>query len=149
MRQEKSCGVLCFHGNQFLLMTRPKGYDLPKGHIEGNETELECALRELEEETGITPDKIWIDTTFRYSVTYFTVYGDTGELVEKTTVIFMGILREPTEIRVKTAEHIGYEWHEWYPPHIIQRENINGLMAAIEQHYNDAGPPSMWLPTQD
>lgn len=145
MRELKACGVLVFNGDTFLLMTRPNGYDLPKGHIEPDESELDCALRELEEETGIQPDQIKIDPSFRYSVTYYSVYQETGELIEKTTVIFVGFLQAPTHIRVKTSEHNGFEWLTWHPPHIIQRETINGLMAAIEQHYADAGRPSQWL----
>lgn len=37
-------------------------WDLPKGHVDEGETELQCTLRELYEETGISADDIEIDT---------------------------------------------------------------------------------------
>lgn len=40
---------------QFLLIRDPyENWGLPKGHLEGEETPLEAALREVEEETGLT-----------------------------------------------------------------------------------------------
>lgn len=57
MMFEKSCGIVVFHENdrrEYLLLHYPGGHwDLPKGHVEKDETEEETALRELEEETGI------------------------------------------------------------------------------------------------
>ena len=57
---EKSCGVLPYrmvNGQQeFLLVfeTYSKCWSLPKGHIEAGETDVQTALRELYEETGLT-----------------------------------------------------------------------------------------------
>lgn len=57
---EKSCGVLAYRireGRQeFLLVfeSYSKCWSLPKGHIEAGETDVQAALRELQEETGIT-----------------------------------------------------------------------------------------------
>ena len=57
---EKSCGVLPYrmvNGRQeFLLVfeTYSKCWSLPKGHIEAGETDVQTALRELYEETGLT-----------------------------------------------------------------------------------------------
>ena len=56
MQQLKSCGVLVFRDEpslSFLLMEHTQRLDLPKGHVDPGESEIECALRELEEETGI------------------------------------------------------------------------------------------------
>ena len=59
---EKSCGLVVVNSNEILLLkysaydTQGEGghWDFPKGHIETNETEIMTALRELEEETGIS-----------------------------------------------------------------------------------------------
>ncbi len=58
MSDVKSCGIIVFKRDplEFLLMRHPTRWDLPKGHVDPGETDLECALRELEEETGIGVD---------------------------------------------------------------------------------------------
>ena len=61
MRKLYSYGVLIVRGepiDSFLLMRHATRWDLPKGHIDEGETEIQCALRELVEETGITADDI-------------------------------------------------------------------------------------------
>ena len=46
LRQVKSCGFFVMKSNQsFLLMKHPERYDLPKGHMEPEETEQQTALR--------------------------------------------------------------------------------------------------------
>ncbi len=58
MKLERSCGAVVFtRGNgkvRYLLVQNPHGvYGFPKGHMEGKETELETAIREIWEETGL------------------------------------------------------------------------------------------------
>ena len=56
MSDVKSCGFLLVRGEpirEFLLMRHADRWDLPKGHVDAGETEMECALRELAEETGV------------------------------------------------------------------------------------------------
>jgi bis(5'-nucleosidyl)-tetraphosphatase len=43
-------------------------WSFPKGHVEGTETEVETAKREIKEETAID---VLIDPTFRETVSYF------------------------------------------------------------------------------
>ena len=73
MTQPISCGFLIVRGNpieSFLLMKHSRRWDLPKGHVDEGETELQCALRELREETGIAAEDIEIDPTFSYENRY-------------------------------------------------------------------------------
>jgi bis(5'-nucleosidyl)-tetraphosphatase len=132
----KSCGVILFREHtdrQFLLMKHARRYDLPKGHMERGEDELSCALRELQEETGITNDEVRIDSVFRFEHTYSPRYKRLGgRRVTKTVVIFLGWLRVQAE--VLPTEHAGHEWIEWSPPHGIQANTIDPLLFAVEEH---------------
>lgn len=48
MRCVKSCGTLLMKpDNSFLLLRHSDRYDLPKGHMENGETELDTAIRGL------------------------------------------------------------------------------------------------------
>lgn len=74
MTYEKSCGAIVYrkhHGNIEILLIKHINsghWSFPKGHVEQNETEVETALREVKEETGID---VLIDPSFRETVTYF------------------------------------------------------------------------------
>jgi 8-oxo-dGTP pyrophosphatase MutT (NUDIX family) len=55
-RSHKVFGVICETGEKKYLLVRGKRsgkWSFPKGHMEGKESALECALRELYEETGV------------------------------------------------------------------------------------------------
>ena len=74
MLHEKSCGAIVyrrFHGNIEILLIKHINsghWSFPKGHVEQGETEIETALREIKEETGLD---VLIDPSFRETVTYF------------------------------------------------------------------------------
>ena len=71
---EKSCGAIVYrksHGNTEILLIKHVNsghWSFPKGHVEADETEVETALREIKEETGID---VIIDPSFRETVSYF------------------------------------------------------------------------------
>jgi len=73
MLHEKSCGAIVYrkyHGNTEILLIKHINsghWSFPKGHVEGDETEVETAKREIMEETGIDVN---LDPTFRETVTY-------------------------------------------------------------------------------
>lgn len=74
MLHEKSCGAIVYrksHGNTEILLIKHINsghWSFPKGHVEGNETEVETAIREIKEETAID---VMIDPTFRETVSYY------------------------------------------------------------------------------
>ncbi len=118
---------------EFLLMRHPHRWDLPKGRAEAGETLLETALRETHEETGIPPDALEIDPEFRFESRYRLPYRDRpGKTFEKTVTYFLGFLRKPVEIRL--TEHPDYRWFPWRPPHQIQTQTVDPLLAAIAAH---------------
>ncbi len=72
MKREKSCGAVIYRtegGRRVYLVERtPSGKTvIPKGHVEGNETEVETALREIREETNL---EVALDVSFREVATY-------------------------------------------------------------------------------
>ncbi len=67
-----AAGGWVFDNNNNLLMIKRLGFwDIPKGHLEKGETLQECAIREVEEETGIKKLKI------QYKI------GETRHLINK------------------------------------------------------------------
>lgn len=134
MSELKACGVLVVQGDpirEFLLMKHPDRWDLPKGHVDPGEGEIECALRELEEETGIPPQAITLDPDFRFVHQYKVQSRRTGgEWWPKTLVIFLGRLQQAVDIT--TTEHESFAWFPWNPPHRIQEQTIDPLLASVE-----------------
>ena len=60
MNLERSCGAIVFTrkaGQPLFVVVREMAgaYSFPKGHMEGEETEMETARREVYEETGLRP----------------------------------------------------------------------------------------------
>ena len=88
MLNEKSCGAIVyrkFHGNTEILLIKHINsghWSFPKGHVEKGETEVETALREIKEETGID---VIIDPTFRETVSYYPKKD-----IQKVVVYFIG-----------------------------------------------------------
>lgn len=135
MHTVKSCGVLITRGRpirEFLLMQHRHRWDLPKGHIDPGETDIECALREMWEETGIPEDAVTLDPEFRF-VHQYRVRTDRvpGGQAEKTLIIFLAELQR--DVTITTTEHPSYAWFRWDPPHRIQEQTINPLLAAVDE----------------
>ena len=116
-------------------------WDLPKGHIDPGETDWDCALRELREETGILEHQIEPDFRFEFRLDY-PVRSLGGERM-KTLIVFLAkLLVDDVEIIV--TEHLGHEWMPWTPPHRIQAKTIDPLLAAAERFLSPAPvPPSV------
>ena len=111
MKREKSCGALVYRqqGDKLMLLLlrhRHGGHwSFPKGHVEGNETETETALREVKEETGLT---IELHEGFRHTVEYYPKPG-----VKKLVVYFLG-RAAANAVTVRQEEEISeLKWVEW------------------------------------
>lgn len=88
MRYEKSCGVIVFTREnnciKYVIIESINGiYGFPKGHVEGNETEIQTALREVFEEVGLKPNII---DGFKETVEYYIPAVD----VQKQVIYFLG-----------------------------------------------------------
>lgn len=103
MLREKSCGVVVFCDNEYLLLHYPsRHWDFPKGHVEKGEKEEETAIREAKEETGLD---VRILPGFREKISYF--YKKEG-LVGKDVIFFLAEA-ENKEVKL-SAEHQGFKW---------------------------------------
>ncbi len=94
MKQEKSCGAIILNEQskelKVLLLKHNAGHwAFAKGHVEGNETEEQTALREIKEETSLD---VTLDTNFRTTVRYSPM-----EDVEKEVVYFLAYKTEGNE----------------------------------------------------
>lgn len=88
-----------------MILHYPGGhFDLPKGHIEGEETEKEAAIRELEEETGIT--EVELIDGYRHMIEY--QFRHAGNLIQKDVVFFLG--KTNTEEITISHEHQDFMW---------------------------------------
>ncbi len=92
----------------FLLLHYPSGHwDFVKGKMEKGELEKETAIRETEEETGITDVKFldgfeeWIQYNFQFE----------GELVNKKVVFFLGETKT-RDVKI-SHEHLNYTWMDY------------------------------------
>ena len=133
MAEAKSCGFLIVRGEpvrEFLLMRHADRWDLPKGHVDPGETEMQCALRELNEETRITAGDIEGIDGFRFTMQYPVRAKRDGRLHDKTLVVFLA--RLVRDVKIEPTEHGGYQWFPWNPPHQIQERTIDPLLAAVE-----------------
>ncbi|MAF14224.1 MAG: diadenosine tetraphosphate hydrolase [Parcubacteria group bacterium] len=117
MIREKTIGVIIFKrqgkGLRYLLLHHGGSYwNFPKGRQEGKETELQSALRELSEETGI--NKVDILDGFRDEYNYdfdSRIKDGTREKVYKKAIFFIG---EVIGDKVKISdEHIDFDWYDF------------------------------------
>ena len=112
MIEETSAGIVLFRkeGSKklFLLLHYPSGHwDFVKGKMEQGESTHQTAIREAQEETGITDITFvenfeeWIEYNFKYK----------GELVQKKVVFFLAETKTK-EIEI-SHEHSGYIWMDY------------------------------------
>jgi dATP pyrophosphohydrolase len=97
------------NGEEFLLLQRsesdriyPGLWQLITGSIRGTETAVSAALREMSEETGITPARVWVVPL----VNSFYVASD--DVVHLTTV-FAAEVHSDSVIKL-SSEHQNYLW---------------------------------------
>jgi bis(5'-nucleosidyl)-tetraphosphatase len=111
VKVERSAGVIVYrraaraNEEEFLLLDYGRFWDYPKGHVEKGEDDLEAALREVKEETGV--DDLTLHDGFRHEITYFFRDKRKG-LIKKTVVFFLG--RTKAKDVTLSHEHSGAEF---------------------------------------
>ena len=107
MKEEVSAGVILFNelDGKFLLLNYPsKHWDFVKGKMERGETPRKTAIRETNEETGIS-DVDFLDG-FEEEIEYY-FYADNQE-IHKKVIFFLG--KTKTTDVILSHEHIDYIW---------------------------------------
>lgn len=116
---------------EFLLMRHPDRWDLPKGIAESGESLEQTALREMAEETGLDPSAVHLDPNFRFAIEYPIRYPGDGVERLKRVHYFLAWVDQPRNIAC--TEHDEGRWFDWEPPHEIQPQTIDPLLAKVEE----------------
>ena len=142
MRHETACGVLLFQDRPrksfLILLHEDDRIDLPKGRLERGEDELECALREMEEETGIDRERVRVVDGFRF-VTTWVMTKRSGARVTKSVVLFAVEAEGPCAVR--TPDHDDYAWVTWQPPHAFPEHRTLDLALSAWEAFAAATRP--------
>lgn len=101
----RSCGVIPYRlregTREYLVLMQTNGsWSFPKGHMEPGETEIQTALRELHEETGLDAQLLpGMSVTLEYAIAPFTT---------KQVVLFLGEVSGTLALQEK--EILGHRW---------------------------------------
>ena len=103
MKNEKSCGAVVFTRDggriKYVIVETKNGcFGFPKGHVEKGESEIETAVREILEETGLCVD---LKDGFREESFYTFTWG--GEEISKHVVYFLAEFSRQS-IKVQESE---------------------------------------------
>ncbi len=131
MPTERSAGVIVFRngatgGREYLLLRSASGghWSFPKGRVEPNEDDLTTALRELQEEAGVSVE---IVADFRAKLSYSFARG--SESFSKEVVYFLG---RATSFDVKlSGEHLDYMWASY--ARARQRLSFENTQEVLEK----------------
>jgi len=112
MAESTSSGVIPFRTTRgkreyLVLKGRTGDWEFPKGTIEEDEELQQTALRELEEETGISEVKLL--NGFREDYSY--VFQSRGETIHKTVHLFIGHSFQASANLSK--EHSDHQWRTY------------------------------------
>ena len=135
-KREKSCGAVVYNPKKhsFLIIKMLNGnWGFPKGHTEDQETDIQTAIREVMEETGIN---IEILDGFKKSIKYIPFPE-----VLKEVIFFIGITEEE-KVTIDRDEIEDYMWCSYeealkmitYKP---QRDVMESSLQFIKNYYGD------------
>lgn len=97
MKKEKACGTIIIDNDKVLLIQQKQGfYGFPKGHVEGNETEVETAIRETKEETNLD---VVVDESKRFEISYIV-----NDNIDKNVVYFLAKLTGENKVVAQEEE---------------------------------------------
>jgi bis(5'-nucleosidyl)-tetraphosphatase len=136
--EERSAGAVVFkegdRGRQYLLLQNAGRWDFPKGGVEEGESELETALREVREETGL--DSLAFVPGFRRVVEYF--YRREKKSVHKQVVYLLARAGDG-EVMI-SHEHQGFGWFSYHEAiEQASYDNSKKILADAERFIRNPG----------
>jgi len=154
-----SAGMIVFHREagrcRYLLvlsrLTRRPLWEFPKGGVDQGETLLQAALRELQEETGLSHDDITVVDGFERTEDYRFTSGRSAEriLIHKQVTYYLSEAFR-TDVQLSTDELSEFAWLEFgeatrrlkYPG---RRQMLRDAAVAIgcESDQSDASSRSL------
>ncbi|HJJ48605.1 MAG TPA: NUDIX domain-containing protein [Methanocorpusculum sp.] len=130
--REKSCGAViwrpCAGGHEFLMIRHGNHWSFPKGHMEGKESEIQTALREIKEETNLD---VALDSRFREVVTYRTKLGHFKDVVFFIAQPIYGRERP----QVEEIQALGWFTYDEALP-LVTFATDNDVLNAAERYIN-------------
>lgn len=130
MKLIQAAGGLVWNENNELLMIFRRGkWDLPKGKIEEDETLETAAVREVEEECGISDIELLKPFTTSYHV-----YQDDKDVVLKETFWYEMRSKHAGEMQPQEIE--GITQVEWVPKHALSVKLSNSYPSIVEMVEN-------------
>lgn len=121
----EAAGGAVVSGGRLLMIFRNKRWDLPKGHMEQGESREVCAVREVEEECGITTP-----TITRYLTSTRHIYRMHEQWYMKLTHWYEMSLVEPTALKPQTEE--GIEIAQWVEMSDVEQRLENSYSTIKE-----------------
>ncbi len=130
MKYEKSCGVIVFKNNKVLMVRQnSREWSFTKGHVEGEETEEETALREAKEEANVD---VKIVGDFKKMITYSPKEG-----IMKDVVFFLGIPLNDN-LKPQEGEIIETKYFTFDEANkIIKHNDLNKLLNEGIKYYQE------------
>ena len=109
------------------------------GSVEGDETPLQAAIREVHEETGLNATQYSLQDWHASNI--YEIYPHWRHryapgVVENTEHLFGLELPSPLAIKLAVDEHVRYEWIDWREAatRVFSWTNIDALKKLGEMH---------------
>lgn len=103
MIKKAGCILINLNNKKIALVCRNGEYSFPKGHLEENETLIQCALRETKEETGHNCHII-------ENSEIFTIYYNNSKGEEVENCFYLAIDDGLTDEKIKDSDKEKTEW---------------------------------------
>jgi len=123
-------GLVLDHDRNILMIFRRGKWDLPKGKLDAGETLEQCAVREVEEETGLK--NITLD---KFLLTTYHTYHESGKFMLKESHWYQMTVDSNQSLTPQVAEDIHkIEWVDGKNIHTYLENSFPSIVDVVEHH---------------